>query len=180
MVRAKVRVAIGVDYGAKSIKLDGLRITVHLWDFSGYNDFAEVRTILFSASKLRLLIRKELCDNVDIWFVVSDASRPETASPEVCDAWLAEIEEAQQRNLARCSSMQVGESMTKATAALVVAVLTKSDADCITTSERKQYREWTKRRHLHASEVSAKTGDNVDSLFDTVISQAARAALSHD
>lgn len=65
---------IGVDYGVKPVKIDGVEVRVNFWDLSGHQEFFEIRNEFYKDAQGCML--------------VYDVSSRE--SFEECDAWLAE------------------------------------------------------------------------------------------
>ena len=71
---SKYIATIGVDYGVKPIKLDGMDVRVNFWDLSGHQEFFEIRNEFYK-------------DTQGIILVYDISSRE---SFEECDTWLAE------------------------------------------------------------------------------------------
>ena len=71
---SKYIATIGVDYGVKPVRIDGVEVRVNFWDLSGHPEFFEIRNEFYKDAQGCVL--------------VYDASMRE--SFEECDAWLAE------------------------------------------------------------------------------------------
>tara|TARA_A100001015_G_scaffold319596_1_gene442970 strand:+ start:656 stop:1243 length:588 start_codon:yes stop_codon:yes gene_type:complete len=71
---SKYIATIGVDYGVKPIKLDGMDVRVNFWDLSGHQEFFEIRNEFYK-------------DTQGIILVYDMSSRE---SFDECDTWLAE------------------------------------------------------------------------------------------
>jgi DnaJ homolog subfamily C member 27 len=71
---SKYIATIGVDYGVKPVKIDGLDVRVNFWDLSGHSEFFEIRNEFYKDTQGCILV-------FDV------GSR---ASFEELDAWLAE------------------------------------------------------------------------------------------
>jgi DnaJ homolog subfamily C member 27 len=74
---SKYIATIGVDYGVKPIKLDGMDIRVNFWDLSGHQEFFEIRNEFYKDTQGIILVydvsSKESFDELDTW--MSEASK---------------------------------------------------------------------------------------------------------
>ena len=62
---------IGVDYGVKPVKVDGLDVRVNFWDLSGHPEFLEIRNEFYKDAQAIILVfdvsARDSFENLDFW-----------------------------------------------------------------------------------------------------------------
>ena len=62
---------IGVDYGVKPVKIDGLDVRVNFWDLSGHAEFLDIRNEFYKDAQAILLVfdvsSRDSFENLDFW-----------------------------------------------------------------------------------------------------------------
>lgn len=127
---------IGIDYGIKTVRVDGAKFKCDFWDMSGREDFKE--------------IRNEFYHDVSAIIFVFDLTN--AASFHSLDCWEEEARSYGVRLCEDCPVTVVGNKLDKP------RMVPEGEA-----------REWAVSRGFYYFETSAKTGANVDQVFQDII-----------
>lgn len=68
---SKYIATIGVDYGVKPVRVDGVDVRVNFWDLSGHSEFFEIRNEFYKDAQGCLLVfdvsSRESFEELDVW-----------------------------------------------------------------------------------------------------------------
>ena len=132
----KYVMTIGIDYGIKTVRVDGAKFKCDFWDMSGRQEFKEIRNEFYQNTSAAIFI-----------FDLTNA-----ASFRELDFWEEE---------ARSYGVRLGEECP------VSVVGNKLDKPRMVPED--EAREWAASRGFQYFETSAKTGANVDQVFEDLI-----------
>lgn len=130
---------IGIDYGVKKVNLDSTEVRVNFWDLSGHPEFFEVRNEFYKDAQGVILVY-DVCSK---------------KSFDALDDWLSECMRYSNSNESRGGRI------------IMILCANKIDGQSRVIPER-DGREWAAKNGMLYFETSAKTGENVDDMLETL------------
>ena len=197
---------IRVDFGVRSVNVDlgparGCHeVKVNFWDLSGDNDFSEVRNEFMGDTQAALLVFDvtnrvsfaklgswlELLYNgncnrtVDLLRMTGASRLYSETNPRPTDEEVNESQSSASRGWGEAKGVSPNQSQS----APVIAVVANKCDESVGVAERQvlveEARAWANKHGFQYFETSAKSGDQVNELFATVLEKTLSALLSRE